>query len=335
MTGADTLSILNNPAGLGYMSSRALGVTYRNLPESKTAITGDLGNPTQRTVGNRGSNSFTHFGYVLPASAIKRGTSGTVGVSYTTGGYINDTRTGTNLQNGSVTVNSYQEELKAQANFFTLSYGKTNEAQNVSFGYGLVFARQLITDTVDGTLANSLPFNKTDVSETGTGFGVVLGVQFIPKNQSNVSYGASLRTPIKLHNNSITSSIYDTIPGVLSLGTTWRMDGLKGGTDYLIYGAQLNTYFGGSGSAPLDRTSQTTFGFGAEYNFVKDNYTIPVRLGYLAVPKGGNGFGDRSAFTVGIGYRPTDKPYAIDLNYAYPRTGSSDVAINLSYRFDK
>ena len=42
MTGADTLASVYNPAGLGYLSQRQIGLTVRNFPQSKTVVTGDL-----------------------------------------------------------------------------------------------------------------------------------------------------------------------------------------------------------------------------------------------------------------------------------------------------
>jgi len=334
VTGADTLSAINNPAGLGYIRGRNLGLAYRNLPRSETRLQGNIADPIKDTQGFRGGSAITHLGYTMPFSAVKKGADGTLGFSYSLGGFVDDTRFGTGLQSPPFTVNNYVEQIKAKTEFFALSLGRTTSDQNTSWGYGLVFANQLVTNRATGTLSNNTPYANTNNSETGFGVGLVAGVQIIDKKRPNVSYGLSVRTPIDLGGNEATAAIYDRIPGLISGGVTFRRDGVGGGNDFIVYAAQLNYFFGGKSSPLLDRNTVATFGLGAEYNLVKGSGTFPIRLGYIGIPSGGDGFGDRSAFTLGFGYRPNNAPYSFDINYAFPRTGGNDLVFGLTYRFD-
>ena len=90
----------------------------------------------------------------------------------------------------------------------------------------------------------------------------VAGIQ---KNQGSGSYGVSLRTPIKLTGSDVVKAAYDTVPGQLAFGMARRVDNIRGGDNYLLQGAQVTHYFGGSGSGLLERSSQTTFGVGFEF----------------------------------------------------------------------
>ncbi len=53
----------------------------------------------------------------------------------------------------------------------------------------------------------------------------------------------------------------------------------------------------------------------------------------MSIPAGGDGYGSRNAYTYGIGFRPTAGNYSLDLNFATPEGGGSDVALWVSYRF--
>jgi hypothetical protein len=335
VTSADTFSILNNPAGLGFMSTRTAGLSYRNLPTSKTTASGTLSNPTLTTDGDRGKNKISHLGYAMP---MKNGM--TIGLSYQIGGFIDDLRTGTNLTSGAFNNVTYNEQLRVQTDFYTIAMGKANAESSRSFGYGITiantsFSNQQLAFVPGAGGGQGTLLLQADNQGMATGVGLVAGFQVIPKSNPNTTYGLSVRTPIKLTGNTDVTDTYRTIPGQVSLGLATRIDNFRGKEDYLIYGLQLSRFFGGSGNGLADRDQQTVFGAGVEYNVVRDDATIPVRFGYIGNGKGGNGFSSRDAFTLGFGYRRAGAPWSLDLNYAYPRGGSADFAMMLNYRFEK
>jgi hypothetical protein len=333
-TVADTLSSYYNPASLGYVDGRQFGIAYRNLPASRTFLSGDFDSPERDTRGQSGPRSITHLGYTMPAGGLFGG-RGTIGLAFTTGGNIDDIRTGTNLTTGNLTVQNYGERVRARNDFYTLSYGVTNPAQTLSWGGGLVIAQSRIENIVQGELrdGNTL-VTSLDAQSSGTGIGVGLqaGVQLVPAATPNVSYAASVRTPISLSGHGDARGLFDRIPGRLLLGVAFRQDNVRG-DDFLVYGAQLTQFFGGAGGGPYDRGGQTVIGFGAEYNLLRGNARIPLRVGYNAVGSGGEGFGRRNTFTYGIGFHPIGGNYRLDLNAGNPDAGGFDFAVSATYRF--
>lgn len=331
-TAANTFSTFYNPAGLAYITRRQVTAAYRNLPTSRTILGGDFANPGYLTAPQRGKDTFTHLGYAQPLAG------GGIGVSYTTGGYVDDERTGNGLQVGNFVLNGYTEKIRAKTDFFTVGYGRTNRVGNLAVGGGLVVANVALENRANGVLVdqqnNQQPFNATDNESTGTGIGAIVGVQYSPANAPQTSWGLSVRTPISLSGNEETAGLYDRIPGVIRLGFSARTD-LKRG-DFLSYGAQLSSFFGGDGNQVLDRGgNQTTFGIGAEYSLRRGGATIPLRVGYMAVPSGGEGFDRRDALTLGVGYRPGDDRFSLDVAYVLPRDSGrrNDLAITATYRF--
>jgi hypothetical protein len=335
VTGSDTFSIFNNPAGLGYISTRTVGLGYRNLPTSRTTASGTLANPTLSTDGDRGKNKVSHLGYAMP---MKRG--GTFGFSYQIGGFVDDLRTGTGLTSGSFNNVTYNEQIKVQTDFYTVAMGRSNADGTKSFGIGLTIANTSFSNQqlafVPGTGGGpGTLLLQAENEGQASGVGLVAGYQVIPAGNPNTTFGVSVRTPIKLTGNSDVTDTYRTIPGQISLGFATRKDNYRGKEDYLIYGVQLSRYFGGSGSGLVDRDQQTVLGAGLEYNVVREDATIPVRFGYISNGRGGAGYSSRDAFTFGLGYRRSGAPWSLDLNYVYPRKGSADFAMMLNYRFDK
>jgi hypothetical protein len=327
VTGADTLSILNNPAGLGYISNKTYGLAYRNMPTSFTSLSGNLNSPFTSSDGDGGKAQLTHLGYAIP---IKGGR--TLGISYQVGGYINDFRGGTGLTSGALNNVTYSEQLTVKTGFYTVALGKAQEDGSGSIGYGLTFANVNFQNRQLGFIPNAAVLIDTDNQSSAYGVGLVAGIQ---KNQGSSSYGISLRTPIQLQGSDVVKAAYDTIPGQLSLGIARRMDNIRGGSDYLLSGAQVSHFFGGSGNGLLSRTSQTTFGVGLELGLTREAFTLPVRVGYMTSPAGGDAFASRDGITFGFGYRPNSQPWALDVNYALPKTGGKDIAFTFSYRFDK
>lgn len=331
VTSADTFSILNNPAGIGFLGSKSFALSYRNLPRSSTALTGNIANPNQSTKGLKGGSQVSHLGYAVPVK------SGVIGFSYQVGGYIDDFRSGTNVTIGGFNGATYQEQMRAKTDFYTLAYGKTNTDGNRSTGWGLTIANLNLFNRQEGFVPGNPPTNliSTNNSSSTWGVGLVGGFQYIPMSRPNVTVGASIRTPIKLSGNNFASSLYSTIPGQISIGMATRTDNFRGKDDFLVTGIQLGYTFGGSGSGFFDRNNQFTLGFGGEWNMVQDFGLIPIRAGYSIAQGGGGNFADRNALTFGFGFRPNGSPWNVDFNYAFPRGGSSDFALALNYRFEK
>lgn len=331
-TSADTLSGFYNPAGLGYINQGQVGLAYRNLPKSKTKARDEFGDLEFDSTGTRGNNTISHIGLAYPLNEGKRGT---IGVSYNIGGFIDDSRTNNGVLVGGNPVNFYREDIKAQSDYFTVAYGKANASQNFSWGAGLQFVRQRISDRIQLVDSGNNVLLDSDVDETGSGVGLILGAQFIPKNNPNVSFGISYRSEIDLNGNSDTKSLYDKIPARLLGGVAYRQDGMRGGRDFIVYGLQIQHFFAGKNSQVFDRNAQSTVGFGLEYSYQTQGFRIPLRIGYNVVPGGGDDFGSRNGFTFGFGYRPNDSRFGVDFNFVSPEKGGYDLGISLNYRFGK
>lgn len=329
-TGSDTLSSFYNPAGLGYVNKGSVGIAYRNLPTSRTKASDEFDDPRLDSTGHRGTNAISHVGLAYP---LDEGRRGTLAVSYTIGGFIDDNRSSDGLLVGGNPVNGYSEHLRARSDYFTVAYGKSSASQNFSWGVGLQYVRQHIADRallVDG--GNNTLID-TDLDETGNGIGFLAGVQFIPKSNPNVSFGFSYRSEINLSGNEDTQELYDKIPARLLAGVAYRQDGMRGGRDFIVYGAQIQHFFGGGESQVFDRNPQTTLGLGLEYNYQTSGFRVPLRVGYNVIPSGGDDYGSRNGFGFGFGYRPLDNRFSVDFNFVAPEKGGYDMGISLNYRF--
>jgi hypothetical protein len=331
-TSADTMSILNNPAGIGFLSNRTFSLAMRNMSRSNTQIFGSLASPTYLSSGTGGQNQVSHIGYAMP---LKGG--GTFGFSYQVGGLVDDFRQGTNITIGTFTNATYQEQIRAKSDFYTLAIGKANKEGNQSIGYGIAIANLTLGDRQNGFVPGNpnTQLISSDNTASTWGAGLVVGFQTVPSNRPNTTFGGSFRTPIKLSSNTFSSALYDTIPGQFTLGMANRKDNFRGKDDYLVTGFQGSYYFGGKGSGIFDRSSQLVFGVGAEYNMVRDDFTLPIRIGFSRIAGGGSQFADVNSLTYGFGYHPTRQPWSIDVNYGNPRGGGKDFAILLNYRFEK
>ncbi len=329
-TGSDTLSTYYNPAGLGYVGQGQVGLAYRNLPESKTKASNEFGSLRLDSDGDKGGNAITHLGIAMPLGDGRRGT---LGVGFTIGGFIDDTREDDGVLVGGNPVNAYSEKIKARSEYFTVAYGKSDPNQGFSWGAGLQYVRQYISNNVLLVDSGNNVLLDADLEDTGSGIGFIIGVQFSPRGNSNMSIGLSYRSEVDLNGNETTDQLYDKIPARLMGGIALRQDGFRGGRDFLVYGAQVQHFFGGDSSQVFDRSDQTVLGIGAEYNYHFSGYRIPVRVGFNAVPGGGDDFGRRNTFTFGLGFRPLDNRFAVDFNFATPSNGGYDLGISLNYRF--
>jgi hypothetical protein len=330
-TNADTLSVFYNPAGLGYLRRRGVEIAFRNLPGSRTSVSNTLANPARSSRGTSGSTSITHVGYAIPT----RGSSGTLAVAYTVGGFIDDVgrgpASGLPSGTGAFTVDNFVERSRAKSEYLTVGYGATNSVGDLAYGIGLIYLRQSLDYSQSGTSA-APGFGSFSVSSDGNGFGVVGGVQYNPPKLANLSLGASVRSPIDLNDNSATSALLDRMPGRALLGAAYRYDGLRGGKDFAVAGLQFQQFFGGRGSSPFDASGQTVTGIGLEYSYDLGSARLPLRIGHVS-SQGDGGFGSRDRFTYGFGYRPNSSDFSIDLSWAQPRGGGHDFAVTASFQF--
>ncbi len=329
VTDGNTYSILDNPAGLVYAGSRTFELSFRNLPTSRSVATGNFNDRTLNTVGSAGKSAISHIGTTFDFKG------GTLGVSFTTTGYLNSLTTGGNLQNNGLTVFNLQEETRAQIDMFTVSYGKKMRDLNV--GYGLIVANTYAKASQSYVLVdnnnNQVGSTNSDISGNGMGFGAVIGVQGQMSGGDAMAWGASLRTPIDLTGNGNSADVIDRIPGKLSMGIAGRKDQFFGAEEFLSWGIQGDYYFGGQGGKIISRDSVFGLGAGIEYNMFRFNGRIPLRLGYSYVPGGGSGFADRNALTFGLGYRPFNQNFSFDLNFAKAKgSGAMDMAFGITYR---
>lgn len=331
-TDSNTLSTYYNPAGLAYITSPTFGMAFRNLPQSNTIVSGKFKDADYDTTKEAGPRKVTHIGFALPFK------DGAFGFSYTMGGTFKDFRLGNNLTDGTLTIRNLASTQSAQTDFFTLAWAKRNG--DVNYGLGLVFANQYISDLTSYDLfdAGNTQVGQVKVNNSGnsTGFGLIAGAQFPTTKDGKSVVGLSVRTPISLKNNSTTSSYLNKVPGRASLGITTRGDNLRGGQDFLVYGAQVDYFFGSDKGGLFNRKDFLAGGVGIEYNYHRGSARIPVRAGYSFVPSGGTGFQARNTFTLGVGYRPSNSNMSADLNFGLPTGGGAfDLGLSVTYKVGK
>ncbi|MBS1718108.1 MAG: hypothetical protein JSS72_10310 [Armatimonadetes bacterium] len=329
----------NNPAALGFTDKKLFGFDYGNLPRSFTNVSGVFDSPTMSTNGKIGDKTITHVGFVFPLGKPERN-QGNFGFTYTVGGYINDIESGSGLTSGGLTVNNFGQLLKSKTDFLTLAYGKSSSDGTFSWGLGVNYVLQTTqvdrAGEFDDSNGNKVS-NVTDpaIDDHGTGWNGVIGVLFNPKN-SNASIGLSYRSETSLKGGKDFSGAYSKIPARFLGGITVRTDAVRKSDDYLVYGLQVEYFAKGAASPYFDRSqTQTNVSAGFEYNLSKFGGRIPVRLGYRGVQAGGVGFQSRNSITYGLGYRPNDSKFALDLNFASPQGGGFDLTLGATFQLDK
>lgn len=322
-TSSDTLSSYYNPAGLGYVNHSTLGVVIRNLPNSESVASGEFNDEKLDTKARPGKADLTHFGAVFPWRR------GAFGLSYTVGGYIDDLRSG-DITVGGLTVTNYLEQVRARTDFFTLAYGQPSGDGALSWGIGAQFVQQSVHDQIRGDIDGG---GTLEANPNGTTFGIagIVGFQYTPRGQ-NMTLGASYRSQVDLSHNDQTSPLLDKIPARLLGGIAYRQDGMRGGKDFVVYGLNVAHYFKVNNGTLFKRTAQTTVGAGFEYNYLFNGARVPFRFGYNFIPSGGVGYGDRNSLTFGIGYRPLNNAYTLDLNFAAAQQGGFDFALGATWR---
>jgi hypothetical protein len=345
VTTADTMATYYNPAGLGYLDRRQLGVSYRNLPRTNTRVSGSFANQVRTTRASSGKGAISHLGLAFPLRNAFAGAPGTIGLSYTLGGYIDDR--GDSVPGSVLSVatglgiRDYSDYIRARANYFTVAYGRTNGNQNLSYGFGITYLEQVLEFSQLGTYVDAAgapvtpQFALPQARSVGSGVGFIAGAQYTPLNNPNLSFGLSFRSQIDLHSNAATAAYYDKIPARLIGGVAYRTPGLRRRpNDYTVFGLELQHYFAARNGVRFDRDAQTNFGLGAEYNLSYNRARIPLRLGYQNIAGGGPGYRGLSGFTYGVGYRTEDGRYGVDLNYFAPFSGGArDFSLSGAYRF--
>lgn len=326
-TAANPLSANTNPAGLGFISQRTASFAARSFPTTKTRVTGPLENLRLDSNSSGGDLRFSHVGMAMPMS----GNRGTLGVSYSVGGWYHDDQRGTNLPGG---IQNFLDSVKLRTEFLNISWGKASSDMSSSFGFGIVVANQANYNRRRVQFSDpNIPTQDSRSEDSGYGVGLQAGMMWIPKGQPNLTAALSVRTPIEIDDSEGALGLYNKIPGRVAGGLALRQDGFRNGNDYLIWGAEFQYFFDAEGSDRVPREDVATGHFGAEYNYTLGNAVIPLRVGYSIVPAGGDGFDDRNGFTYGFGYRPNGKNWSIEINYGRPNGGGMDTGISFTYRF--
>lgn len=332
ITGISTLSVTSNPAAIAYASRTEVGIAARTLPTSETRVTGPLNDLRLSTDTTTGDYHLTHVGVILPLKS-KGGNQGAVGIAGTTTGWFHDTQRGNNLPNG---IASYRDFTRARTDLITVSYGMTSQNLALAWGLGFVVARQNVRNFEQINFSDgNIPPQIADTDTTGNGLGFQAGLMYTPPERPDVTLAVSARTPIRIRSSASPINLYDRIPGRLAVGAAIRRDGFRSGSDYLILGGEVQHFFDGHDSPRIDRSEQTAGGVGAEYNYDHGSAFIPVRVGYAFIPKGGEDFRSRNGLTYGIGYRPKNGDFTIEVNFGRPQGGGTETGIYLSYRLKK
>ncbi|MCL6623208.1 MAG: hypothetical protein K6T17_01155 [Fimbriimonadales bacterium] len=321
-----------NPAGLRWVRQASGEFNFRNRPTTDTRLTGTFVDPDRDGRVGYGSEAFTFAGIAYPMK------NGTLGFSFAVGGYAREfARNDGNLSSGDPNdptfVDRQIELLRVVTEFYTLAWG--TERGSLGLGIGLVAARQSISDrmlvrTIPGGTGDPVE-TSTDFSDSAVGFGGIVGIQYAPPG-ANYSFGVSYRTEINLDTEGGMSLYTDKVPARIQAGVVWRVDGLRGGEDFLIGGIDAAFFPKVNENRVLSRDDQFTGGIGLEYNIAQPFGYLPLRFGYRGVEKAADGFSDRNVFTFGVGYRPHREAYAMDLSFA---VGSGqrrpDVMLSVSF----
>lgn len=309
-----------NPAGLGHIGAGQVEINFRNRPSTTTMVSGPDINPDEVNSHNFGKNQFSFLGAAVPMAG------GTIGISYAVGGYMRQRTVGETEIDPSTTRqrNNLDEQV---TEFITLAYG--TRRNSAAFGAGVVFARQWIHQIVNEQITG-IPPTMSDDSESATGVGAIVGAQFAPN--PSTSFGISYRTEIDLSGFNLFAPISDSVPARLQAGIITRRDGLRGGRDFLIAGVDAAFYFDNNPG----RKEHVSGGVGIEYNLAQAFGWVPIRLGFRGDQAGGDGFTNRTVVTFGLGYRPNNGRYWVDISSA-AGTGQKkpDFAVSLGYAFGR
>lgn len=326
-TNVDTLSTTYNPAALGFVNQAQAGASMRNFPTTETRVTGPLNDLRLDSTSFSGDLRLSHFGYAAPMKRLK----GSVGIAFTTGGWMNDNRRGVNLPGG---ISQFLDAVKLRTDFINISYGKANEDMSFAWGVGLVIASQSNFNRQNIVFSDpNIPAVSARDSDSTFGIGVQGGVIITPRNRPNSTLSLSVRSPIQMMDDEGVNNLYTRVPARITGGYALRQDGYRGNRDFVVYGAEVSHYLSTRSNDRVKQDAHTTAHIGIEYNYAMGMAMIPIRIGYSVVPAGGDDLGNRNSFTYGLGYRPQDKNWGIELNFGNPTGGGKDMSIYVNYRF--
>lgn len=328
---ADVSATYWNPAGLAFLTEAAGQINFRNRPDTRTSYTGGpYFNPDESSRINSGSMAVTFGGFAIPLAG------GTLGFSYAMGGWANQRAIGFDLNDPNDPNDPVDREdnIKLQEDFYTIAWAR--KAGGVNIGAGVVVGRQYVRERSLWRKNSGTIVRDVDVEDEGTGVGGIVGVQFMPSQGGNISVGFSYRSEIKLNGMGEASGYASEIPARLQGGLAWRVDNLRGGQDFLIGGLDAAYFFPANSGDVFERKGQISAGIGFEYNWIQSFGAIPIRIGFRTTDSGGDLFSNRDVLTFGIGYRPREQKFSVDLNIA-AASGQSrpDMALSLSFLIGK
>ncbi|HWP31493.1 MAG TPA: hypothetical protein VNK96_07210 [Fimbriimonadales bacterium] len=338
---ADASASYWNPACLGLVQTTLVEAVMRNRPISQTHLTGTIEDGLDGTGElGYGFQSLSFGGVAWPF----RG--GTLGLSYAVGGYVRQNGFGEDTTSSSAGGPLTAQTLfRSMTEFFTVAYGRPM-GQNSNIGVGVVVARQSLSDKAHVFFTgdpDSIVLSG-GFDDLGSGVGAIVGYQFTPPGRQNVSIGASYRSEINLSGIDSGSSHIDVIPARLQGGLAFRVDGLRGGRDFLIGGVDVMYIFPGNDGKVLENDGQFSAGIGLEYNWTQSFGYLPIRIGFRFIDKSikrqvalqEDPFIARQIVTFGIGYRPKNAPYSLELNLAAGnKQNTPDIALGLQFEVRK
>jgi len=334
-----------NPAGLAYLTRPELQIAMRTMPSYSTTQSGNAVNPTERTTGDAGSQQVSFFGVALPLGKGGGGIlkNGTLGIAFWRGGFYENNTLGTFLTSGDpdsdLAINPRIINLRTQVNYYTLAFGWQLNPK-LKAGVGLVYGEQkfdyLKNETiVDPNTDEIIGTTESAVNENGTGFGVQLGV--IGKIGDKGNFGITYLSEIELGSFDDASTFASKIPARLSAGASYILREVKrgSGSDYLLGAIQFDHFFAANEGLTAATNDYTNFGAGLSYNLSYRGLILPLRVGFHNYQSGGNAlFSNEQVFTFGIGVRPGDQRYSIDIDFGSSnRHKGLDFSLSVGYQF--
>lgn len=337
-----------NPAGLAYLTRPEFQVMMRSMSDSNTAQFGSVANTTSITESGNGSQKVDFFGAALPLGKNGRGLlrGGTLGFAFWKGGFYENHLFAARLTSGDpdsdLEIRPRVQDMRSMVDYFTVAYGWQPSSAKLKFGIGLVYAQQSFdfnkTETIvdPNDPGNPLGTTTTQINETGSGVGAHLGV--IGKIEGGRgNFGATFRSEIKLSDFGAADTFAEKIPAQLSGSLSYVLREVKRGetTDYLLGAVQVDHFFAANGGLTAATSDFTNFGLGLSYSLSWRGASIPVRVGFHNYQSGGSSlFSNEQVFTFGLGWRPTDSLYSIDLDFGSSnRHSGMDVSLAFGYRF--
>jgi hypothetical protein len=314
----DPTSSYWNPAGLSSIQTPVFQMDFRNRPLTESTFEGSLENFESSGQVNFGHQAVGFIGVAFPF-----GSQGTVALSYALGGYAREKGFGTQMTSSSFPGIELDvtTDFKHASEFFTLAYSK-RMSDTMSVGIGLIGARENISDfrIIETTESKEL-LESGGFTDSGFGFGGIVGIIFTPPQNPNVSFGASFRSEISLNNLNEGALYIKKIPARVQGGLAYRVDGFRGGQDYLVGGVDVMYILPANKGLELENKGQFSAGLGVEYNWNQSFGIVPFRIGFRTVNRATNSeFGNRTdafrarqSFSLGVGIRPKTGDYSADL----------------------